>query len=32
LVSLCTKCLLQNLQYFFNAILSGVFRLFFVLV
>jgi hypothetical protein len=32
LVSLCSVCVLQNLQYFLNDILSGVLRLFFVVV
>lgn len=31
-VSLWTRCLLQNLQYFLNSILSGVLRLFLVVV
>ena len=32
LVSLCTVCFLQNLQYLLNSSLSGVVRLFFVVV
>lgn len=32
LVSLCVVCFLQNLQYFFNSNLSGVRRLFLVVV
>ena len=32
LVSLCKVCLLQNLQYLLNSNLSGVVRLFFVVV
>ena len=31
-VSLCSVCLPQNLQYFFSSILSGVVRLFLVVV
>jgi len=32
LISLCKVCLLQNLQYLLNSNLSGVVRLFFVVV